>query len=154
MHPWHPSTLKTLSSTQTPASSASGKFICFLSLWVYLPWVFQVSGIIRDLWCLIYLAYCFLKFINIIHRRRQWQPHSSVLAWRIPWTEEPGGLLSMGSHRVRHDWSDLAAAAAAADYTCVNVSFFFWLDNYPLNGYATFCLRNQFQKNYRSKHIK
>ena len=29
--------------------------------------------------------------------------HSSVLAWRIPWTEEPGGLLSMGSHRVRHD---------------------------------------------------
>ena len=38
--------------------------------------------------------------------------HSSVLAWRIPGTGEPGGLLSMGSHRVRHDWSDLAAAAA------------------------------------------
>ena len=33
--------------------------------------------------------------------------HSSVLAWRIPGTGEPGGLLSMGSHRVRHDWSDL-----------------------------------------------
>ena len=29
--------------------------------------------------------------------------HSSILAWRIPWTEDPGGLLSMGSHRVRHD---------------------------------------------------
>ena len=40
--------------------------------------------------------------------------HSSVLAWRIPGTGEPGRLLSMGSHRVRHDWSDLAAAAAAA----------------------------------------
>ena len=39
--------------------------------------------------------------------------HSSVLAWRIPGTGEPGGLMSMGSHRVRHDWSDLAAAAAA-----------------------------------------
>ena len=39
--------------------------------------------------------------------------HSSILAWRIPWTEEPGGLLPMGSHRVGHDWSDLAAAAAA-----------------------------------------
>ena len=38
--------------------------------------------------------------------------HSSVLAWRIPGTGEPGALLSMGSHRVRHDWSDLAAAAA------------------------------------------
>ena len=36
--------------------------------------------------------------------------HSSVLAWRIPGTGEPGGLLSMGSHRVRHNWSDLAAA--------------------------------------------
>ena len=32
--------------------------------------------------------------------------HSSILAWRIPWTEEPGGLLSIGSHRVRHDLSD------------------------------------------------
>ena len=33
--------------------------------------------------------------------------HSSVLAWKIPWTEEPGRLQSMGSQRVRHDWSDL-----------------------------------------------
>ena len=39
-------------------------------------------------------------------------PHSSVLAWRIPGTGEPGGLPSVGSHRVGHDWSDLAAAAA------------------------------------------
>ena len=37
--------------------------------------------------------------------------HSSVLAWRIPGTGEPGGLPSIGSHRVGHDWSDLAAAA-------------------------------------------
>ena len=40
--------------------------------------------------------------------------HSSILAWRIPRMGEPGGLPSMGSHSVRHDWSDLAAAAAAA----------------------------------------
>ena len=39
--------------------------------------------------------------------------HSSILAWRIPGTEEPGGLPSMGSHRVGHDWSNLAAVAAA-----------------------------------------
>ena len=37
--------------------------------------------------------------------------HSSVLAWRIPGTGEPVGLPSMGSHRVGHDWSNLAAAA-------------------------------------------
>ena len=36
--------------------------------------------------------------------------HSSVLAWRIPGTGEPGGLPSMGSHRVRHNWSNLAVA--------------------------------------------
>ena len=37
--------------------------------------------------------------------------HSSILAWRIPGTEEPSGLMSMESHRVGHDWNDLAAAA-------------------------------------------
>ena len=42
--------------------------------------------------------------------------HSSILAWRIPGMVEPGGLPSMGSHRVRQDWSDLAAAAAAYIY--------------------------------------
>ena len=41
--------------------------------------------------------------------------HSSVLAWRIPGMGEPGGLWFMESHRVRHNWSDLAAAAAADD---------------------------------------
>ena len=40
--------------------------------------------------------------------------HSSVLAWKIPGTGEPGGLPSIGSHRVGQDCSDLAAAAAAA----------------------------------------
>ena len=34
--------------------------------------------------------------------------HSSILAWRIPWTEEPGGLQSIGLQRARHDWSTLA----------------------------------------------
>ena len=38
--------------------------------------------------------------------------HSSILAWRIPWTEDSGGLLSMGLHRGRHDWSDLACMHA------------------------------------------
>ena len=42
--------------------------------------------------------------------------HSSVLAWRIPGMGEPGGLPSIGSHRAKHDWSDLAAAAAELYY--------------------------------------
>ena len=47
--------------------------------------------------------------------------HSSILTWRIPGTEEPVGLPSVGSHRVGHDWHDLAAAAAAAIFHCVYV---------------------------------
>ena len=43
-----------------------------------------------------------------IHALKEMATHSSVLAWRIPGTE-PGGLPSIGLHRVRHDWSDLAA---------------------------------------------
>ena len=57
--------------------------------------------------------------------------HSSVLAWRIPGTGEPGGLPSMGLHRVRHNWSDLAVAAAYSDILnrakikWLSLSFFF-----------------------------
>ena len=51
--------------------------------------------------------------------------HSSVLAWRIPGTGEAGGLPSMGSHRVGHDGSDLAAAAVGVEVnTLLNMSGF------------------------------
>ena len=50
--------------------------------------------------------------------------HSSILAWRIPGTEEPSGLPSVGSHWVGHDWSDLAAAATA-DVSLVFSCFFY-----------------------------
>ena len=66
--------------------------------------------------------------------------HSSILAWRIPGTEEPSGLLSMGSHRVGHDWSDLAAAAAAghrmqemdATLRDVRLTLLRWIALHPL----------------------
>ena len=47
--------------------------------------------------------------------------HSSILAWRIPWTEEPGGLQSMGSQRARHDW-------------VTNAFAFFWSPSGALTG--------------------
>ena len=47
-------------------------------------------------------------WVRKIPWRREWQPTLFILAWRIPWTEEPGGLQSMGSHRAGHNWSDLA----------------------------------------------
>ena len=51
--------------------------------------------------------------------------HSIILAWRIPETEEPHGLPSTGSHRVRHDWSDLAAAAAYKINTQKSLAFLY-----------------------------
>ena len=52
------------------------------------------------------------------HALKEMATHSSVLAWRIPGTLEPGGLPPLGSHRVGHDWSDLAAAGG----TCCNIA--------------------------------
>ena len=70
-------------------------------------------------WCpqgstMLFQRQPFLLFswLNSVSLERAMAPHSSTLAWKIPWTEEPGGQQSMGSLRVGHDWSDLAAAAA------------------------------------------
>ena len=52
--------------------------------------------------------------------------HSSILAWRILWTEEPGGLLSMGSHRVGHDCSDLACMHALEKEMATHSSILAW----------------------------
>ena len=52
----------------------------------------------------------------IVSQWLQIATHSSILTWRIPETEESGGLLSMGSRSVRHDWSDLAAAAVINEF--------------------------------------
>ena len=59
---------------------------------------------------------------------KEMKTHSSDLAWRIPGTGEPGGLPSMGSHRVGHDWSNLAAAAAQVSlhFLLLHSSFLQW----------------------------
>ena len=55
-----------------------------------------------------------ILFLNCcLPLEKEMATHSSVLAWSIPGMGEPGGLPSMGLHRVGHDWSDLEAAAAA-----------------------------------------
>ena len=65
--------------------------------------------------------------------------HSSVLAWRIPGTVVPGGLPSMGSHRVGHDSTDLAAAVAAAVCAFISFSSKMYLVNANANVYACVC---------------
>ena len=53
--------------------------------------------------------------------------YSSILVWRIPWTEEPGGLQSIGEQGVKHDWSDLACTHADHKYCCQNSDLGIWL---------------------------
>ena len=47
----------------------------------------------------------FDPWVRKIPWRRKWPTHSSILAWKVPWTQEPGGLQSVGLQRVRHDWA-------------------------------------------------
>jgi len=72
-----------------------------------IPWV-EEPGVTKSQTRLIDFTFTF----HFHASEKEMATHSSVLAWRIPGTGEPGGLPSMGSHRVGHDWSDLAAAAA------------------------------------------
>ena len=69
------------------------------------------DAIILAFWMLSFKP-AFSLLFHFHELEKEMATHSRVLAWRIPETEEPGGLPSMGSHRVGHDWSDLAAAAA------------------------------------------
>ena len=69
-------------------------------------WVFNVINIQNVLmWhCLFHSFTCLFCFEWKIVKKKEMAPHSSILAWRIPWTEEPGGLQSMGSKRARKGW--------------------------------------------------
>ena len=58
--------------------------------------------------CLRFKRHGFDPWVRKIPRRKKWQLHSSILAWRIPWTEESGVPWFIGSQRSGHDWSDLA----------------------------------------------
>ena len=69
-------------------------------------WWAAVHGVVKSRTQLSDFTFTF----NFHALEKEMATHSGVLAWRIPGTGEPGGLLSMGSHRVGRDWSDLAAA--------------------------------------------
>ena len=59
-----------------------------------------------------------------IYMEKEMAAHSSILAWKIPWMEEPGGLQSMGSQRVRHDW---VTSLSFYIYVCVCMCIYIYI---------------------------
>ena len=74
----------------------------------------QLQAWHRDWVCWVRMSVFCMWVGNCVQEEKAMAPHSSTLAWRIPGMGEPGGLLSLGSHRVGHHWNDLAAAATAS----------------------------------------
>ena len=98
------------------------------SLWPIFKLSFSFSScwILRVLCLYESVLYQMCLFVNILSQtlalEKEMATHSSILAWRIPWTEEPGGLQSVGSHRVGHDWSNWADSGLA--FHSLNVVFY------------------------------
>ena len=97
------------------------KYICFYTAYVEkamaphsstlawkIPWA-EEPGRLQSMGSLSQTRLSDFTFTFLFHAlEKEMATHSSVLAWRIPGIGEPGGLPSMGSHRVGHDWNDLA----------------------------------------------
>ena len=87
-------------------------FLAFLpslrpSIYLFIIHLISINyRLLSKLYSLISISYLYIS-------EKAMAPHSSTLAWKIPWAEEPGRLQSMGSHRVGHDWSNLALAFAS-----------------------------------------
>ena len=88
------------------------QYSCLENLMDRGAWWATVHGVARSRTRLSNFTFTF----HFYALEKEMATHSSVLAWRIPGTGEPGGLPSLGSHRVRHNWSNLAAAAAGESY--------------------------------------
>ena len=109
---------------------------CYLSSFIFISFIWVLSlflvSLVRDLLVLlIWQRTClqcrrpgFDPWVRKIPWRKKWQPTPVILAWGIPWTEEPGALQFMGSQRVGHDW---------VSNTLRTSSCFYWLFSCFLN---------------------
>ena len=112
---WGLITLKTQGFPSEGTESGSWTHVCAsrpfpLTLLSFFPrFQASVQELCEPLNHLRWKKFCVVVSLSL---EKEMATHSIALAWRIPGTAEPGGLPSMGSHRVGHDWSDLAAAVA------------------------------------------
>ena len=107
--------------------------IVFMVYWSQVHFIFKASMVSfkKHLWKYLKFKQALLKRCWLHHNahkqenvpqcdvlEKEMATHSSVLAWRIPGTGEPDGLPPMGSHRVRHDWSNLAQQQRSTWFQC------------------------------------
>ena len=87
------------SSLQSLNTTCNLYFQTIFVYWIYVP------GIHCNLWGALRKKLEFFLGLFCFYLEKEMATHSSTLAWKIPWTEEPGRLQSMGSRRVGHDWA-------------------------------------------------
>ena len=111
---------RTWLSTSDPSPSPHiGKGILVILHWIQKklvdelicsPWVNMASVVAQTLKNLPAMLKTWVQFLHLEDPlENEMTTHSSILAWRIPWKEEPGRLWSIWLQRVRHDWSNLAS---------------------------------------------
>ena len=129
--PSHPSRLLQSTGLSSPCYTATSYWLSILHTVVYMfqcyslnsvslsPWVSLVAQTVKNLPAMQKLWFWSLGQEDPL--REEMATHSSVLAWGIPWREEPGGLQSMGSQRVGHDW----ATNTNSFHHCIHKSVFY-----------------------------
>ena len=86
---------------------------CLFRSWLYIAWASQVAQWVKNLPAVQKMQETWARWlVQEDPLEKDMATHSSILAWRIPWMEEPGGLQSIELQRVRHDW--------AHTHTCIH----------------------------------
>ena len=99
-------------SSHSPAALPSLCTCCYRSVPTYLHG-FPSDSVVKNLPAMQERQVWFLGLQDPLEE--EMTTHSSILAWEIPWTEEPDGLQSIGLRRVGYDWSDLASTQVSQD---------------------------------------
>ena len=102
-YPLDGGTLANLATTEKPPGRCKNELMSYC----HAGRAFLIAQLVKNLPAMQETPVRFLRWE--VPLEKEMATHSASLAWRIPWTEEPGRLQSMGLHRVGHDWGDLAA---------------------------------------------
>ena len=111
VYPLDACTLANLATTEKPPGRCKSELMSYC----HAGRAFLVAQVVKNLPAVQETLVRFLAWE--VPLEKELATHSAILAWRIPWTEESGRLQSMGSHRVGHDWSDLACMHDGSDGT-------------------------------------